>query len=90
MNATNYDNPECGLYVDAGFQNAAETDMRVIGIAESYGWTVPEDATEDNEWINEIADEAIEYLNSLEQREGYWWGYGDNAEGFGLWCDTEE
>jgi len=87
-NMADYDNPEPGLYFDAGCRTADECDEEVIALAESYGWTgAPANVDEDCEFLNEISDDAIDYLNSLETRDGYSWGYGDNAEGFGLWCD---
>jgi len=94
--ATTYDFPEPGLYFDAGYRTAIELDMEIIEMAHEYGWVDPhgmtntKDVSEEDEFLNEIADEAIEFLNSLETREGYSWGYGDNGEGFGLWNANEE
>jgi hypothetical protein len=88
--STDYDYPEEGLYFDGGLRSAGETDVEVIRLAEQYGFTFEGEADPDYEFINEIADEAIDFLNSLETREGYSWGFGENAEGFGLWRDSEE
>jgi hypothetical protein len=85
-----YDFPESGLYFDAGVRTATEMDEEIIQLAEAYGWVDgPANVDEDCEWLNEVSDEAIDYLNSLETRDGYYWEYGDNAEGFGLWISDD-
>jgi hypothetical protein len=87
---TAYDFPEAGLYFDAGCRTATELDMAVIEMARAYGWDNVEELSDEDEFLNEVADDAIDYLNSLETREGVAWGYGENSEGFGLWQSTEE
>lgn len=90
---TTYDFPEPGLYFDAGIRTATELDQEITALAHRYGWQPEEDLgalDTDYEWWSELADEATEFLNSLESREGYSWGYGENAEGFGLWAEEEQ
>jgi hypothetical protein len=79
---TAYDFPEPGLYFD-GCRGAHDIDISIIEMAHDYGWDNADLACE--EFLSEQADEAIDYLNSLETRDGHYWGFGENAEGFGLW-----
>jgi len=93
METDTYDFPEPGLYFD-GCRGAEEIDRLIIELAEQYGWDgdnsdeAPPD--EADEFLSEVADEAIDFLNNLETREGHYWAYGENAEGFGLWTERGE
>jgi len=86
---TMYDNPEAGCYQDGACHSQDEMDRFVISLAEAYGWDGDnsEEAPDDeaDEFLNEIADEAISYLNSLEAREGHYWAF-ENGD-FGLWTE---
>src|SRR5262249_1969540 len=95
MSETTYDFPEPGLYFDAGCRSAGELDQEIISLAmNSYGWAGPDDVdvgsmSAEYEFISDVADDGISYLNGLESREGLSWGYDDNGAGFGLWADDE-
>jgi len=56
-------------------------DRFVIELARSYGWQNTEEPEE--EWLSELADDAIEYLNGLEARPNHYWAF-ENGD-FGLW-----
>jgi hypothetical protein len=86
---TPYDFPEPGLYLDAGCRNVDELNTEIIDMAKGYGFAPQDNPEVFVEFTDEISDEAIDFLNSLETREGFSWGFGDNAEGFGLWQHDE-
>lgn len=83
--AVTYDFPEPGCYADGcrGVDGAGGQNEIVFSLAESYGWIMPAVAPEEE--ADDFVDDAIEYLQSLETREGYWWGF-DNGD-FGLWTE---
>ena len=65
-----------GLYTPTQLADA------VISFAVLFGFK-SEDYTEDSEWIYEIEDEAIGYLNDNHRPEGSWWGHDGEAGVFG-------
>lgn len=83
MTTTKYNNPPVGCYVDASAQSADYLNERIIGEAESYGFThdpLPDDESEDySEILNETADSAVDYLNELETRSFMFWVVEDNS-----------
>lgn len=95
--ATQYDNPAPGCYFDGTF-GQTYNDLRVLAFAQSYGYS-DDDAdallykgehsltANDLELLPEIADSAIEYLNTLETRPNVYWQYNDGD--FGLYSDAE-
>ena len=88
---TKYDFPETGCYQDGACHSQDEMDRFVIELAQAYGWPGDDDWVDDDEadlFINEITDEAIDFLNSLETREGHYWAF-ENGD-FGLWTSDEQ
>ncbi len=90
---TPYDFPEPGCYAD-GARGLHEQYRILFGIAEGYGFIYgpaegePSDPA-DHEFADDIADDAIDFLNELEQwREGYAWSFQDGD--FGLWCEDDD
>ena len=85
MNAQNdrYDYPTTGCYVDESCGSADDCNTRAIEFAQEYGFVpqdMPEEDSEDySEIIGEIADDAVDYLNSLEHRTAMFWTLDDNS-----------
>lgn len=84
---TAYDSPIPGLYFD-GCRGADEIDRLIIDLAEQYGWE-GDDGEYGDEFLSEVSDEAIGFLNTLETRQGHFWAYSDTGAGFGLWSEEE-
>jgi hypothetical protein len=84
---TEYEFPEPGCYQDGACHSATEMDVFVIELARAYGWDNTDPADAEDEFLNELANEAIEFLNSLETRDGYFWAF-ENGD-FGLWTEEE-
>jgi hypothetical protein len=59
-----------------------ELAKAVIYLAVEFGFKAA-DFTEDSEWIYEIEDEAIGYLNDNHRPEGSWWGHDGESGVFG-------
>jgi hypothetical protein len=80
---TMYDYPEIGCHVDESAGSAEDLNLRVIDVAESYGFEcdeLPEEDDEDYEQIlGEVADGAVDFLNGLETRTGCYWTINDNS-----------
>ena len=76
-----YDNPEPGCYVDCGHLSAQELNERICDFAGAYGFDVPlsRGDCEEFEFWNELADEAVEFLNDHEDRDTFWWTVEDNS-----------
>ena len=85
QNAQNdmYDYPTTGCYVDESCGSADDCNSRTIEFAQEYGFApqdMPDEDSEDySEIISEIADEAVDFLNSLEDRDGMYWTFDDNS-----------
>lgn len=86
MKTIQYDNPKVGCYIDESAGSADECNERTIQFAESYGFTYENighlsDPNSDwySETLSEIADDAVDYLNTLETRDGYYWEFYDNS-----------
>ena len=52
--------PECGCWLDGTY---GDLFPRIIDLARAYGWDAPEQI--DNEWLDEAACAAVEYLNDV-------------------------
>jgi len=83
-----YDNPAPGCYQDCACHSQSEMDIFVIELARAYGWDNTDPADPEDEFLNELAYEATDYLNTLETRKGHHWAF-DNGD-FGLWTESEE
>jgi len=83
QNDNGYDYPPPGCYVDESAGSADDCNNRIISFAEEYGFTYEELPAEDNEdypdILNEVADEAVDFLNGLEHRTGMYWVIDDNS-----------
>ncbi len=85
MKISVYDFPSVGCYVDASCGPADECNERTIKLAESYGFEAgewQEEIGEDDEggqFLSELADKAIDYLNDLETRSFMSWQFEDNS-----------
>ena len=78
---------EPGCYAD-GSRALSDIYEIIFHLAESYGYKgeYPE-----GEFDHEIADEIIDWMNDeIPGRPNCtYWGFGENAEGFGLWYSHE-
>lgn len=92
MTKTAYDFPVVGCYIDESAGSADDCNKRTIDFAEGYGFEhepIPDDSGDDNDCdcedsdrsqlLSEIADDAVDYLNSLETRSFMSWGFDDNS-----------
>jgi hypothetical protein len=97
MKKREYKNMPIGCYFDSTF-GQTYNDLRVLELALEFGWqndealdlveTEEDDLTEDQrEFLSEIVDEAIEYLNDQETRPFLFWQW-ENGD-FGLYPDIE-
>ena len=83
-NKNAYDYPHVGCYIDESAGSAGRLNKRVINFAENYGFEineeVPDEEDEDySEIISEICDDALIYLNELENRSFMYWVIEDNS-----------
>jgi hypothetical protein len=80
-----------GCIFDHGCRNVEELDRDTIEYAVGFGFE-PEWADDFKpdqfEYWSEVADEAIDYLNSLDLPPYTY--YGNEAGAFGLWPNVEE
>lgn len=81
MKIGDYDYPEPGCYVDCSAFSAQYLNERICNLAEAYGFDIPlsRGDCDEFEFWNELADEAVDFLNELETREGYSWEIADNS-----------
>lgn len=84
VSATKYDFPSVGCYVDESSGNAIEGCERTIDFAVEYGFnageSLPDEDHEDYPHIvDEVADEAVDFLNDLETRDYMYWTVEDNS-----------
>jgi hypothetical protein len=80
MKIGDYDYPEPGCYIDCGHLSARTLDERICRLAVAYGWENLGSPMCDNcdEWT-EAADEAVDFLNELEDRPDFYWEIQDNS-----------
>lgn len=64
-------------------QRVSDYDNRDLDAERDNG---PDDALFDD--LAYVANDAINYLNSEEPRDGYFWGHDGEAGAFGLWYDA--
>lgn len=81
MTTTNYDFPKVGCYIDESAGSADDCNRRTIELAQAYGFTSEDltDGWEESEFLSEIGDNAIDYLNTLETRSFMYWMFEDNS-----------
>lgn len=79
---------EPGIYVD-GARGSRDVALIVIRFAKKMGFEPNVESDKDfEEFLYEIEDEAIEFLNQNCGREGYYWGHNDGD--FGLYPIEED
>lgn len=99
-----YGQPAIGCYLDQSYCNASEHDGRTIRLAMDYGYQpdaytlkllarldndVLSNKRDDAQMLSELADEAIDWLNSQETRSFLSWYNDGEAGAFGLWPDVD-
>jgi hypothetical protein len=99
-----YGSPSIGCYLDQSYCNACEHDGRTVRLAMEYGFQpsaddfkllarldndVLSDERDDAQCLSELADEAIDWLNSQETRPFLYWANDGEANAFGLWPSVE-
>lgn len=81
---TPYNNPRPGIWLDCSCQSADDLNKRIIAFASDYGFTETVELSDDDladlsEQLNEVADNAVDFLNGLEHRTGLYWTIDDNS-----------
>ena len=84
--AIKYDYPSVGCYIDESAGSADACNLRTIAFAERYGFDecypkASGNASSDDEAqiVSEVADDAVSFLNGLEDRSFMYWGFEDNS-----------
>jgi hypothetical protein len=82
---------DSGCWVDGA--RGIYAGERVIFLARQHGWDPGSEWQEsdfavDSEHYDEAIDAAIDYLQPLAP-EGYWFGFDEYGNGFGLWPSDE-
>jgi hypothetical protein len=65
-----------GCYVDESAGSSDDCNRRTVEFAEAYGFPVDDHDEGD---LTEVGDDAVEYLNSLENRTAIYWQFDDNS-----------
>lgn len=82
-NTTKYNFPSVGCHIDESCGSADDCNERTIRFAESYGFkfeSMPQrEDVDGSQELSELADSAIDYLNTLETRSFMYWGFEDNS-----------
>jgi len=73
-----YDFPAPGCYIDESAGSVTDGCRRTIDFAAAYGFSGIGENYED-EFLGEISDEAVDFLNGLETRDKYYWLVDDNS-----------
>lgn len=104
QSANTYGQPLIGCYLDQANCNSTEHDVATIRLAESLGYTLPDEDRklvlraeldcmsndrDDHSCLSEAADDAIAWLNDQETRSFLYWANSGEAGAFGLWPNVE-
>lgn len=73
-----YDFPDIGCYVDESAGSADDCNIRTVEFAQEYGFK-PGRNWRTSEYLSEIGDDAVSYLNDLETRSYMYWEFEDNS-----------
>ena len=84
-----------GCILDHGARNNRELSEDIVSYAENFGFKIigPIDGEDEDseEFWDEVSEEAIDFLNSLDDLpDGHYYGNDGYAGAFGLWSEAEE
>lgn len=69
-----------GCHIDESAGSADDCNRRTIEFAQQYGFNPePEWESEDYEYLSEVGDDAVAFLNDLETRPYMYWTFEDNS-----------
>lgn len=74
-----------GCYIDESHGSADECNARTIDFAIAHGFSYAgniedeKDSEDFSQILSEIADDAVDYLNECETRDGFYWTFEDNS-----------
>jgi hypothetical protein len=98
-----YSAPSIGCYFDQGSRSDMELSIDIIDLAASFGRSTDADIqalieregngddlnADEIQWLYEDSEDAIEWLNSKEDRPFLYWANDGEANAFGLWPSVE-
>ena len=67
-----------GCYVDESAGSADDCNTRTVEFAMGYGFK-PGRGWRDPEWLHEVGDQAVDFLNGKEKRSHMSWSFEDNS-----------
>jgi|SRR6516162_3626559 hypothetical protein len=67
-----------GCYIDESAGSADDCNIRTVEFAMAYGFK-PGHGWRNPEWLSEVGDQAVDFLNGKETRRGMYWTFENNS-----------